>query len=103
MHEGDAGARTAVFNVSLSKPSSAWVSVSYASASANASANKPGDYTGKTGTLTFAPGTTSSSVKVVVNADTSFEGDENFNVTLSGASGATITDATGVGTIVDDD
>ena len=37
----------------------------------------------------------------IVN-DAMFEQSENFNVTLSGAVNATIADATGVGTILDD-
>ena len=41
---------------------------------------------------------------VQVNGDTTVEPNETFNVNLSGATGnATITDAQGVGTIVNDD
>ena len=40
---------------------------------------------------------------VPVQPDAAVEGDESFSVTLSAASGGTIVDGTGVGTIVDDD
>ena len=40
---------------------------------------------------------------VLVNGDTTFEADEAFTVHLSSASGATIGDADGTGTIVNDD
>ena len=40
---------------------------------------------------------------MLVNGDTIFEADEAFTVHLSGASNATISDANGTGTIVNDD
>jgi len=52
-------------------------------------------------TLTFPPGTTSLPVAVTVNADNRHEPDETFNLNLSLASNATIVDATGTGTILD--
>src|SRR5439155_136282 len=54
-------------------------------------------------TLTFAPGETSKPVTVLVCADTAFELDETFTVTLSGATNATIVKAVGTGTIQNDD
>ena len=101
VHEGDGGTRTAVFTVRMSKSSTSTVTVSFATA--NGSATQPGDYTAKSGTLSFAPGVTSMTVKVPVNPDNATEPNETFNVNLSGASGATITDAAGLGTIVNDD
>ena len=59
---------------------------------------------GKTGTLSFAAGVTSLTVKVTINPDkVTAEGNETFTVNLSGASGAAVTDPTGVGTILDND
>ena len=101
VHEGDAGPRTAVFTVSLSKASTSYVKVSFATA--NGTATKALDYTRTLGTLTFAPGATSMTVAVPIAPDDLAEGDEAFTVNLSAASGATITDASGIGTILDDD
>ena len=100
VHEGDAGGRVAVFNVSLSKASAANVTVSFATAKGTAIGT---DFSATSGTLAFPAGTTSLNVKVLVTADDAVEGNESFSVRLSSASGATITDATGVGTVVDDD
>ena len=99
--EGDAGTRAAVFTVSLSEASTSPVTVSYATA--NAAASAPGDYKSKSGTLNFAPGVTNATVKVPVTGDTVDEADEAFTVVLSGATGAVIGDATGSGSVVDDD
>ena len=54
-------------------------------------------------TLTFGPGETTKQVTVLVNGDTTYETDETFTVHLSNAVNATISDATGVGTILNDD
>ncbi|QDU51944.1 choice-of-anchor Q domain-containing protein [Gimesia panareensis] len=55
-------------------------------------------------TITFNPGETEKTVTVVVNGDTAIEADETFSVELSNASSnATIADATGIGTIENDD
>jgi subtilase family serine protease len=53
--------------------------------------------------LTFTPGQTSKTVTVNVTGDTVVEPDETFFVNLSAASGATIADAQGLGTILNDD
>ena len=49
------------------------------------------------------PGDTSETFAVTVNGDLVAELDETFHVTLSAPSNATLGDATGVGTIVDDE
>ncbi|MDP9402039.1 MAG: calcium-binding protein [Actinomycetota bacterium] len=100
VHEGDAGSRSAMFTVSLSKASTSTVSVSFATAKGTATG---GDFTASSGKLSFAAGTTSLTVEVRVTPDTTAESDESFSVKLSNASGATIADATGTGTVVDDD
>jgi probable HAF family extracellular repeat protein len=100
--EGDAGTTAATFTVSLLPASGQAVSVNYATANATAAA--PGDFAAVNSTqLTFDPGQTSKTVTVNVNGDTTPEAHETFNVTLSGASNATISDNTGVGTINNDD
>ena len=56
------------------------------------------------GTLIFGAGDTTQTITVLVCGDTTVELDELFNVNLSSPSvGATISDATGQGTIVNDD
>ncbi len=76
-------------------------SVNYATATGSASA---GDFTAASGTLNFGADDYVKTISVQSAPDTSPEGNETFTVTLSGASGgATIIDATGIGTIVDDD
>ena len=99
--EGDTGTVPATFAVSLSEPSTASVTVHFATA--NGSATAPADYAAASGTVTFAPGQTDATVTVDVNGDTVDELDEQFAVDLTGAVGAAITDGHGVGTILDDD
>src|SRR5438309_1064106 len=53
--------------------------------------------------LTSARNETSKPVTVLVCADTAFEPDETFTVTLSGATNATIAKPVGTGTIQNDD
>jgi hypothetical protein len=67
------------------------------------SATDPEDYASVDETVTFDPGETVVSVPVTIVDDAGAEGDETFAVELSDASGAPVTDATGVVTILDDD
>lgn len=99
--EGDSGTTNATFTVSLSSASGQQVTVDYATE--DGSATSPDDYDAASGTLTFTAGQTSKQVTVLVNGDTSTETTESFFVDLSDASGATIGDAQGQGTILDDD
>ncbi|WP_309090936.1 Calx-beta domain-containing protein, partial [Phenylobacterium sp.] len=55
------------------------------------------------GTLTFAAGETTKTITVNVAGDTTVEPTETFTLTLSGASGATLGQATATGTITNDD
>ena len=62
------------------------------------------DFTSKSGTLTFQPGgATTQFISVAVIDDNQAESGETFSVSLSGASGATLADATAVVTIADND
>ena len=99
--EGNAGITNAVFTVSLSGPSGRTVTVDFATADGTAAA--PGDYAARTGTLTFAPGTTAQQITVAVAGDLVFEPTESFVVNLSNPVNATIADAQGAGTITNDD
>jgi hypothetical protein len=99
--EGDSGTRNATFTVALSEPATETTTVDYATAPGSATAGS--DYTTTSGTVTFAAGDQSKTVTVPVAGDGVDEGNERFTITLSNASGASIADAEGVGTINDDD
>ena len=99
--EGNGNHAHFMFVVTLDKAATGPVTVAYSTANGTATAGS--DYAATNGTLTFAAGETSKTVHVDISGDTVFEGNETFGVTLSNASGATIADATAVGTIVNDD
>ena len=99
--EGDSGTSDAVFPVSLAPASGREVSVRFTTA--NGTATSGSDFSGASGTLTFAPGETSKTVTVRVTGDLLAEGDETFFVDLTDPVAATISDPRGAGTIVDDD
>jgi hypothetical protein len=99
--EGDSGTKNAVFTVSLSSASAAPVTVDYATEEGSALA--PADYEPTSGTLTFAAGETSKQVTVRVVGDTLDEPHETYSLNLFNPSGATLGDARGVGTILDND
>ncbi|MGD9719884.1 MAG: beta strand repeat-containing protein [Pirellulales bacterium] len=99
--EGNSGTNNYVFTVTLSTASAKEVKVQYATSDVTATAGS--DYTATSGTLTFSPGTSSQLVTVVVNGDINDDANETFNVTLSNPLNAGLSDATGVGTIMDDD
>jgi hypothetical protein len=101
--EGNSGTVSAVFTVTLSPTSGQTVTVAYSTSPAGGTATAGSDYVGTSGTLTFAPGSVTQTLTVVVNGDTTPEANETFIVTLSGAVNGTITDSQGQGTINDDD
>ena len=61
------------------------------------------DYAAASGTLTFAPGDTSKTFTVTLNDDDVKEKNETFTIQLANPVNATLTDATAIGTIDDDD
>ena len=97
----EAQGATVDFAVTLSRAATGTVTVDYATSDGTAAAGS--DYTEKSGTLTFAPGVTAQTVSVAVLDDSHDEESETFTLTLSNAAGATITDATAIGTIENDD
>ncbi len=99
--EGNGGYGMASFPVTLSNPSSGTVSVAFTTS--DSTATQPGDYTARSGTLSFAPGVVRNVVHVPIRGDTADEVAETFRVNLSSPAGAVISDGVGVGTIVDDD
>lgn len=100
--EGDSGAGTFNFTVSLSSAPTGLVTVDFVTADGTA-AVADADYVATGGTLTFNVGETSKTVSVTVIGDTAVESNEAFFVNLSNANGATITDGQGTGTINNDD
>jgi Calx-beta domain len=91
----------ASFTVSLSTPSGKLVTVDYATADGSAAA--PGDYGAASGTLAFWPGDVEETATVTTLQDSLSEGDETFSVTLARVANATLSDAEGLGTVVDDE
>ncbi len=101
--EGNAGSTPFFFTISLNQPAGAGgVSIDWATADGTASA-ADGDYRPGSGTATIAEGATSVTISVDVVGDTANEPDETFSVELSNPVGAEITDAQGIGTILNDD
>lgn len=99
--EGNSGTVTATLTVTLSAVSGQTVTVNYATA--NASAVAPTDYIGASGTLTFAPGATTQTIAVTVNGDTTPEADETFAINLTAPTNATLANAQGIVTVLNDD
>jgi hypothetical protein len=100
--EGNSGTVNAVFTVSLDAPSNQPITVQYATA--DGTANAPGDYAAlPLTTLTFPPNTLSQTITVQVKGDTTLEPDETFFVNMSNPINATLANSQGLGTIVNDD
>ena len=79
-------------------------SIDFSTALSATNSTNVSDFSSNSGTLTFASGVTTQTFNVQTTQDTSYEGDETFSVTLTNNSaGSIITDATAVGTIVDND
>jgi len=112
--EGDSSTTTTAitFTVTMSMASDETVTVNYTTgggtaiggSSCTGSNTGSPDYISQTGTVTFVPGDTSEPITILVCGDTKKEQNESFNVFLTNASdNATIVNATGVGTIQNDD
>jgi hypothetical protein len=102
--EGNSGTTDLTYTVTMSRPSGSAVTIDYQTTGGTAT---PGtDYTAIAAaqTLTIPAGSTSGTIDVSVNGDTTVEADETVIVTLSNPSPNTaIASGTGVGTIIDDD
>ena len=95
----DAG--TMAFTVTMSGTSAQAVTVDYATA--DSSALSGSDYTANSGTLSIPMDSTSGVITVPITDDLVSEGSEVFKMLLSNASGATISDSLGLGTIIDNE
>jgi len=99
--EGHNGTTAANITVTLTPASPVDVTVNYATADGSATAGS--DYIAAAGTLTFPAGTTTQTISVMVNGDTTIEPSETFFVNLSDATNAVIAGGQGLATIVNDD
>ena len=94
--EGD----EAVFTVTLTPPNEQVVTVDYTTTDGTAVADE--DYSATSGTLRFAPGDPSKTIRVPTLRDAVAEPVETFTVVLSNPSGTNVVHDTGVGTITDE-
>ncbi|MAE59692.1 MAG: hypothetical protein CME69_12580, partial [Halobacteriovorax sp.] len=90
-----------VFTVSLSQAVCGDTNITYTTNNQSASAGS--DYTDNDSTLVIASGATSGTITIVTNNDSTYELDETLRVSLTGTNQGTITDATGIGTIENND
>jgi hypothetical protein len=99
--EGDTGTVNMTFQVALSVASATNVTVNFATADGTATAAD--DYFAQSLTLTIPAGSTLGIISIQIKGDTKNEADEQFYVNLTAPTNATITDAQGLGTIVNND
>ncbi|MES1216787.1 MAG: Calx-beta domain-containing protein [Bacteroidota bacterium] len=99
--EGDAGTKELKFTVKLNSASSSIVSVQYATSDSTAIAGN--DYNALSGTITFAPGQTADTIRVIINGDKVVEPDEYFLIQLINPVNGNITTGKAIGTIRNDD
>ncbi len=99
--EGNAGETIAAFEATLSGPNAETITVDFTTSDGTAVAGS--DYRAASGTVTFAPGETTKTITVVVNADATTERDEDFQLRLTNATNAFIGRGHATGTIVNDD
>jgi hypothetical protein len=93
---------TLVFTVSLSEPTTENVVVNYTTADGTATV-LDADYIAETSFITITPGNTTGQIDITVNGDLNIEPNETMAVNLTAATGGTITDNQGIGTILNDD
>ena len=100
--EGTSGTTVANLTIRRGGDASGTVSVRYATVEGTATPDNDYVAVGLT-TVNFAAGETSKTVAVSVKGDTAAEANETFSVKLSSPTGATLSDDTGLGTIMNDD
>lgn len=99
--EGNLRARQLKLTVSLSKPYTEPVQVSYATVAHTATAGS--DFVAKSGSLTIPAGDTAGVITIEVKGDRVAEPQETFTVVLANPQHAKIRRRTGIGTIINDD
>jgi Calx-beta domain-containing protein len=99
--EGNSGTTSFSFPVTLQSAATQDVVITFATQVGSAVPSV--DFVANSGTVTIPAGQMSGQILVQVNGDTDVEDDEQFFVNLSAATNATILDAQGKGTILNDD
>ncbi|NDJ17348.1 Calx-beta domain-containing protein [Myxacorys almedinensis] len=101
--EGNSGQTALTFTVNLSSASTDPITVFYSTSDGSATVSDSDYVPVSNASITFAPGETSKQVTVFVNGDTTLEPNEDFKVTLTTPTNATILNAIATGTIKNDD
>ncbi|MGO8489896.1 Calx-beta domain-containing protein [Rhizobium ruizarguesonis] len=103
--EGDTGTTDFVYTIMRTGDTSGASSVAWAVAGSGTHPVDAADFGGSlpSGSVNFAAGETNRSITLHVTGDTTFEPDEGFTVSLANATGATVTTASAMGTILNDD
>ena len=100
--EGDSGTTDAVFNVAISAPCEADVSVNFATLDGTATGGS--DYNPTSGTLVIPAGQTTGQIRVPVIADLKIESyEKTFTINLTSAVNVTLSKTSATCTIVDND
>ncbi len=99
--EGNYGTRGVRFTISLSKPTTRSVTISYRTVDGTALAGS--DYQARTATTTLNPGATSRTITITVRGDRTVEPNEKFKVVISNPQGANLGINAGTGRIDNDD
>jgi predicted extracellular nuclease len=99
--EGTNGNKNLVFTVQLSQTTT--VPVNFTIHTSGATAFENNDFTAKSVSDSIPAGQTSYQFAVALETDSEVEPNENFTVNLMNVSGASVLDAQGLGTIVNDD
>ncbi len=104
--EGDSGTTPFIFRITRSGNITGSSSVSWAVSGTGANPANVNDFDGgqfPSGSVSFSPGQTTSNISISVRGDTTLEETERFVVRLSDPVGATISVATAIGIIRNDD
>jgi hypothetical protein len=104
--EGNAGSTAFTFTVTRAGSTTGASTVAWSVAGSGAHPTDAADFQGgalPSGTLTFQTTETSKTITVAVAGDAAVEPDEQFTVTLSNATGATIGTASATGVVLNDD
>ncbi len=105
LKEGNSGSTAFTFTVTRGGDTTSSASVNYAVTGTGAFPADAADFGGvlPTGTVAFAANETSKTITISVVGDTLSEADESFTVALSSPSAGSVTTATAIGTIRNDD
>jgi uncharacterized repeat protein (TIGR01451 family) len=102
--EGDSGTNDVTFSLTLTPASTNTVRVNFSTANGTAiGSGSTADYVPRSGTVTFAPGTTNQQITVGVRGDRIFENDEAFLVNLTAPVNGMIEDGQAAATVLNDD